>query len=45
MATRDVPMIWDYAHLTVEGSQLVIDRLAPEIRASLPNAKEARATP
>lgn len=45
MATPDVPMIWDYAHLTVEGSELVIDRLAPEIRASLPNAKEARAIP
>lgn len=34
-AKKSVPLQFDYGHLTAEGSQLIVGRLAPEIRAKL----------
>lgn len=38
MATPDVPMLWDFGHLTAEGSELVIRALWPALEQALPAA-------
>jgi len=38
MATPDVPMTWDFGHLTAEGARLVIRALWPAMEAQLPVA-------